>query len=487
MPTVPSRVGARVRKTYDVFPPGLDAETRLGLRGHLEANPILADTTVSIVMPTYNRAAQIGDAIDSVVAQTHTDWELLVIDDGSDDETSAAMVRYAADERIRFVQNGRGGVSSARNAGLELASGSVIAFLDTDNSWDPEFLALMVAELDRSGSPIGYSAMQSRQNGSVVYYRGDRFDLDEMQSGNYVDLNVLCHRRHLVDDGARFDTELRRMVDWDYLLNISRGRDVAFAPFIGATYELHNSEDQISTREPYLYRKVISARHDAGGPSCAHHDARTTIQNLTLDFAVCLSAPRDKRNAWGDHHFGVGLAQALERRGHNTHVYYHDEKVGRKHDVMISLRGLTGHERPPNALHVMWSISHPELLTWDDIDRCDIFFSASFTWPRFLDWVSEKPHHVLPQATDRARFHPHVDRTRNDEVLFVGNSRQEDRPMVTGAAAIGLPLSVYGGGWHDRVPDAMIKGEYLPNEELSRRYASSGLVLNDHWDSMRDF
>lgn len=487
-PTRSDRRLADIRKTYTTFPASQDADTRRRLRDHLIAHPRLNDTLVSIVMPTYNRAGQIEGAMESVIAQTHRSWELLVVDDGSEDHTPTIMEQYSTEEsRIRYIRNERGGVSHARNTALEAASGSVIGFLDTDNTWDPEFLSLMVAELDRSDADIAYSAMRVQQNGEVVSYRGDRFDFDEMRAGNYVDLNVLCHRRDLVADGARFDTSIRRTVDWDYLLEISRGRQVTYAPFVGGTYRFHEADDQISNREPYLYRKLVASRHDPNRAADAPRDARTLLRELTLDIAVCLAAPRDQRNAWGDYHFGTGLAQALERRGHHVRLFYHNETVERRHDVLVSLRGLTGHDRHPGTLHVLWSISHPELLDWDDIDDCDLFFSASLSWPRMLDWASPKPHHVLLQATDRARFFPRKDVRRSENVLFVGNSRNADRPLVARAAAAGLPLEVYGTRWDGRLPSEMIQGDYLANHELSEHYASAGLVLNDHWASMRDF
>lgn len=477
-----------IQRTFDHFPKRLDTETRVNLRRHGEQRPQLSETLVSIVMPTYNRADQIGDAIQSVMAQTHPTWELLVVDDGSDDDTPIVMSEFSdRDPRIRYIENPRGGVSAARNTGLDAAAGEIIAFLDTDNAWDREYLSLMVAELDRSGADIAYSAMQSVQDGKVVSYRGDRFDADVIRRGNYVDLNVICHHRRIIDDGARFDAQLRRMVDWDYLLRISRSRNVSYTPFLGGIYTLHQEADQISNQEPYLYRKVVATRHRSGAAGDADQDAVSVFRGLELDIAICLAAPRGKRNEWGDYHFGSGLAQAFERHGHRAKLYYYDETVDHPHDLVISLRGLTGHTPPPNSFHVIWSISHPDLLSWDEIERCDLFFSASLTWPQMLDWATSTQHHVLPQATDRARFHPHTNLDRGDDILFVGNSRDAERPIVTKAAASGLPLSVYGTRWSGRIPDSVIKGEYIPNEQLTRTYAGAGVVLNDHWESMRDF
>lgn len=98
---------------------------------------------VSIVMPTFNRADTIGRAIASVLAQTHDDWDLIVVDDGSTDHTAARI--QGMDARIRILRQDNRGVTSARNAGLAAVRGDLVAFLDSDDEWLPHHLALAVA------------------------------------------------------------------------------------------------------------------------------------------------------------------------------------------------------------------------------------------------------------------------------------------------------------------------------------------------------
>ena len=105
-----------------------------------------AQIPVSVIIPTYNRAALVKEAVASVLAQTWREFELIVVDDGSTDDTPEALAPYAS--RIRLLRReNRGGVSAARNAGMAAARGEWLAFLDSDDLWLPEKLARQMAYL----------------------------------------------------------------------------------------------------------------------------------------------------------------------------------------------------------------------------------------------------------------------------------------------------------------------------------------------------
>lgn len=104
---------------------------------------------VSVVMPAFNASRYIGAAIDSALAQTFADLEILVVDDGSTDDTADIVARAAArDARVRLIRQSNGGVSVARNAALRASRGQYIALLDSDDIWEPGFLAAQVTILD---------------------------------------------------------------------------------------------------------------------------------------------------------------------------------------------------------------------------------------------------------------------------------------------------------------------------------------------------
>jgi glycosyltransferase involved in cell wall biosynthesis len=107
----------------------------------------MSDPVVSIIIPTYNRAKVIEKALRSALAQTYTDTEIIVADDGSRDQT-AEVVAGLAEPRIRFVRKENGGCSSARNFGVSAARGRYVAFLDSDDEWDTHWLEAAIAALE---------------------------------------------------------------------------------------------------------------------------------------------------------------------------------------------------------------------------------------------------------------------------------------------------------------------------------------------------
>lgn len=120
----------------------------------------MSHPSVSVVLPVYNAAQTIAQTIASVLAQSFTAFELVIIDDGSTDDTLARLMPYAeTDARIHLVSRENGGVSNARNLGVELARGELIAFIDADDLWAAEKLAAHVA---RHARDVGLAASYAR-------------------------------------------------------------------------------------------------------------------------------------------------------------------------------------------------------------------------------------------------------------------------------------------------------------------------------------
>ncbi len=208
--------------------------------------------------------------------------------------------------------------------------------------------------------------------------------------------------------------------------------------------------------------------------------------------AIKVGAPNaEDAHKWGDYHFAGSLVRAFARRGWAGEIHIlpqWDDPATQHCDLAIHLRGLTTYAPKPAHVNVLWVISHPEDVTPEECQKYDSVFVASEPLAHSLQRQLSIPVVYMPQATDPARFGqaaPVGDLTT--EVLFVGNSRGQRRPIVDWAIEAGLPLVVYGSGWEGIIDASFIRETYFPNEDLGRLYASAAVVLNDHWPDMRDY
>lgn len=745
---------------------------------------LLAETPlISVILPTRNRAALLPTAIESVLAQIYPNWELLIVDDGSTDDTPAIIAAYR-DPRIQALRAAGSGVAAARNLALAQAKGALIAYLDSDNAWHPEYLEIAAAHLIDRDLDLVYAAIEA-DDGWRRRYVGAEYDFDALARRNYIDINVVLHRRALYDSRGGCDETLRRMSDWDLILRYCRNSRVAYAPFIGCVYDARPTRtDRITVAEPMNWLYVVLQKHlidwprlaaeapardprlasivipiygqkdltedclqslyavDAGyrfelilvdngsdsatgalldswcarrpeiklvrnwenlnfalgcnlgfaatrgatvvflnndtvvkpgwlrplatalddprigavQPKLLYPDGnvqsfgtvlgpqgtipyelyrqqpgdvpqvcrRRELQMITAacmairagDFAalhgfdpmfingqedndlclrlgaatgrVCLvepasvvihregatpgrgrfsqanrrifaarwagklraddaaiyaadglqaqdyrpdvpewapaglasfrptlrpvsgaaptAAPRlgdaDRppsiaikiacpsaalRAEWGDYHFAVSLARALAARGCHTRIDFLRDWPNAPDDLDcdLVLRGLERFQPKPGRPAVLWPISHPDLVTADELRLYAHVFAASDALTRKFAPALPGRVETLPQCTDPAIFYPPDGDRPGGEILFVGNSRNVARPSVTAALAAGLDVSVYGTRWEGLIDRHHIRAANVPNEAVGDLYRAASVVLNDHWPDMQ--
>jgi GT2 family glycosyltransferase len=181
---------------------------------------------VSVIMPAYNMAPYLSDAVESVRAQTFSDWELLIVDDGSTDDTAAIARGYSVlDGRVRLVRQENRGISAARNAALRVGRGAFFSLLDSDDLWDPEFLAAQLDVFEAhpatalvSGSARLLGGPRHGQPARPELSGTPMLSLEEMIADERAVFVMTTFRREVVDRIGMFDVEKQRSEDWDFWL-----------------------------------------------------------------------------------------------------------------------------------------------------------------------------------------------------------------------------------------------------------------------------
>lgn len=208
---------------------------------------------VSVIMPTYNCGRFIEETVRSVLAQTVTDWELLIVDDGGTDNTRAVLAPYLARcPNIRYhCLPGNRGPAAARNKALDLARGKYIAFLDSDDLWHPDKLKKQIAFMERTGAPFSCTAYEQMDEAGrrlgVVCIPPERTDYRKMirLSNPIGNLTVMYDRERL---GEFRVPDIRKRNDFALWLQILRRTEFCYGmPEALGTYRVR--KDSVSSNK----------------------------------------------------------------------------------------------------------------------------------------------------------------------------------------------------------------------------------------------
>mgnify|MGYP000225793700 CR=1 FL=1 len=202
---------------------------------------------ISIVTPTYNRSEFLAEAVNSVLGQTYSNFELLIIDDGSTDDTRELVASYQQDPRIRYFYQSNQGQSVARNRGIAESAGDFICFLDSDNAWLPKKLERSLLEfqrfpetqvvygdsilIDENSAEIGKSTMK-RYSGRITA---------NLLKDNFVSMNTTMTRRHCFEEMGGFNESDRIAEDYELWLRFSTKFEFHYIPeFLGCYRKMDN-------------------------------------------------------------------------------------------------------------------------------------------------------------------------------------------------------------------------------------------------------
>ncbi|MBY6032511.1 glycosyltransferase family 2 protein [Marinobacter daepoensis] len=212
----------------------------------MSSNPL-----VSVVTPTFNRADYLPVAVESVLAQSMADFELIVVDDGSTDGTEELMQRYLSDPRVKYFYQENQGQSVARNRGIDEARGQYICFLDSDNAWVETKLEVSLRAfnenhhadivygdyiaIDAAGKELGVNRMK-RYSGHIT---------PQLLRDNFVSMNTTMTRKRCFAEMGGFDKADRLAEDYGLWLRFSTRYQFLYVPEVLGYYRV--MEDQISS------------------------------------------------------------------------------------------------------------------------------------------------------------------------------------------------------------------------------------------------
>lgn len=181
-------------------------------------------------MPTYNRADRIQIAINSVLQQGYDDFELIIIDDCSTDNTFDVVYSNYKNEieqnKIIYLKNEKNsGASYSRNVGLKMAQYPWIAYLDSDNYLSKNFLQEFANAIQNSKSHLFYCQEKWLSSGRIL---GDKFDFDELCKNNFIDMGAFVHHKSFVKKYGGFNTAMKRLVDWELIIRYTSKENPIF-------------------------------------------------------------------------------------------------------------------------------------------------------------------------------------------------------------------------------------------------------------------
>ena len=501
----------------------------------------------SVLVPTFQDVHLTRAAVRAVLDDAaDADVEIVVVDNGSDRSTSSALrATFDGAPRVRLHRVARNQhFAGGSNVAFAHSTGEHVVFLNNDTVAHPGWLPPLLAPLARpevlGTQPLLLYADGTVQSAGTVFLvdghvaspflaghpledalRDPGTDFDAVTAA------ALAMRARDVVELCGFDSVfVNGMEDVDLCLRAAQLRPggsfqvvhdsvvthlESRTPGRGAHVE-ENRRLFVDRWRPVLDRAAAGrARYAALGfevdavtgdstgnplprpvlrrPAAAFRARSVEELPRSLRWAVNIAAHGGPVGSqWGDTHFAEALAAALTRLGQQPVILRHDSHrhpVRHLCDVSLTLRGLDRVVPQPGAVNVLWVISHPDLVSDAEIAEHNVVAAASSAWSRRTARRLDRPVHTLLQATDPGRFRPAAEPAAAYEALFVGGRpRARPRPVVTAALAAGAPLAVFGPGWGDELPAGVLRGDYLPNDQLPQAYRSSRVVLNDHWPDM---
>lgn len=218
---------------------------------------------VSVVIATYNMGQYIGQAVESVLNQSWTNLEIIVVDDGSTDNTPDVMQRFLENEKVVYIKNENQGQPKAKNCGIKNAKGEFIAFCDADDLWEPNKLEVQMPLFSTPKIGIVYSEISNINPNNERFFRPSNEKryagnvIDKMLLENFVPFGTSVIRRACVEKNGMFDEQFRMGIDWDLWLRYAMDWEFAFTSEPTYIYRIWEGQMSNNYRGRYKHAHLI--------------------------------------------------------------------------------------------------------------------------------------------------------------------------------------------------------------------------------------
>ena len=325
---------------------------------------------------------------------------------------------------------------------------------------------------------------------------------------NYQDMPYVYSSTKMVIDDANHVTKGWGSVNsriFDALasgkLIVTNGSKGNMELFDGNIPEYHSQEELTEVLEYYLkhpekrQEKVDILRKTVLEEHTYEHRAETLRKILEEYYSqkkIIIKTPVpswDEIHRWGDYYVAEGLKEEFEKRGYFVKIQMlceWNDSTDAIADTVIVLRGLSYYKPKVQHYNIMWNISHSDLVSLNEYELYDYVFIASKYWTEQLKSILNVPVECMWQCTDPHKFYPEFNEKYKSELLFVGNSRRVYRKILKDLLPTKHKLFVYGADWEGLIDKKYVKGEHISNKELHQAYSSCDILLNDHWEDMRE-
>ena len=254
---------------------------------------------VSVIVPTYDRAAFVREAIASVLQQDYPDLELIVVDDGSRDDTPAVVRGFGA--AVRYVWQENRGVSAARNRGAAVSTGDLIAFLDSDDLWMPGKVSAQVGyfeahpEAQACHTDEAWIRRGVRVNERRIHHKQGGWQFLAALPRCLISPSTIMMRRGLWERFGGFDEGLPACEDYDLWLRLTAVAPVGFLPE-RLVIKRGGHADQLSRVTPVLDRYRIKALEKALATSLAPEHRRAVLEQLVAKCRIVAQGARKRQD-----------------------------------------------------------------------------------------------------------------------------------------------------------------------------------------------